>query len=552
LHFPVHFLSHSLTLLAMAIEWQTATSLWLEDEASGHFELAAGTAMSHVRFGWQPPQSPGRVAEVAQWLGASLPTGCDCAPVFPPGFAFCPHCGHALRQTLSPSELADAAIWIGPFSDQHLPEQLPKGVGYCATPLALAVPLPSNRPQVSLPAPPAPGLFLSGNFGFAAQRLLVLAYQQNVLQYWDPNANNWQLLVASGVEPGQEQPIAPDLGFTVSEYYCLPPISTEPGAVALIPTAQGVMQLHINPVQPAYQLQTVLAETLVSAPGRVFHHLACLYQHPEHQDQVYLWTRVLAPGAVGGMGDVGDVGDMGDMVNIANITNITDPAGELRYACPMPPMPELLAGWSRPVAFQGKLIWLHTQGHLLWQPGSAPKWLPWPPAWQPRLAYAGPMQSRDGRLWLLGQQQQTCRFLELGAEEPEQEPSDGARLGFGRFIFRLGHALQGEPWGSFTIDNENDHHALVWPLLAYHHHDPRLRGGLVLRLPDYTGTADQLLLNRNSHDCKLEWQGEQSVELDRLQLARPWEIRCFVHQHHLWVHHPDWNTLRGWRLQEPL
>ncbi len=520
----------------MAIQWQTATGLWLEDETSGHFELAAGTAVPQLTFGWRPQQSPNRVAEVAQWLGASLPTGCGCAPVFPPGFAFCPQCGHALQQASPMPETTHAAhaaqlAWIGPFSDHDLPEQLPKGVGYCAMALAVGLPLQANRP--TLPAPPAPGLFFSGNFGFAAQRLLVLSYRQNVLQYWDPNANNWQLLVASGFNHGMQKTIAPDLTFTVSDYHCLPPISTELGAVALIPTAQGLMQLQINPVQPAYQLQTVLAETLVSAPGRVFHHLACLYQHPEEQDQVYLWTREFPHG-------------------VATVADIADSAGELRYACPMPPMPELLAGWSRPVAFQGKLIWLHMQGHLLWQPGSAPKWLPWPQAWQPRLAYAGPMQSRDGRLWLLGQQQQTACFLELGTPEPEQEPSDGARLGFGRFIFRLGHALQGEPWGSFTVENENDHHALVWPLLAYHHSDPRLCGGLVLRLSDYTGTADQLLLNRNSHDSKLEWLGEQSVELDRLQVARPWEIRCFVHQQHLWVHHPDWTTLRGWRLQEPI
>ena len=83
----------------MAIQWQTATSLWLEDEVSGHFELAAQTGSDARQrvLTWRAQQTPGRVAEVAQWLGASLPKDCDCAPVFPPGFAFCPHCGSALQ-----------------------------------------------------------------------------------------------------------------------------------------------------------------------------------------------------------------------------------------------------------------------------------------------------------------------------------------------------------------------------------------------------------------------------------------------------------------------
>jgi hypothetical protein len=502
----------------MAIQWQTETSLWLEDEISGHFELAAQTGSDARQrvLTWRAQQTPGRVAEVAQWLGASLPKDCDCAPVFPPGFAFCPHCGSALQVAAPVTQ----ATWLGPFADHSLPEHVPKGVGYSGFSLAAALPHQATRPEASLPAPPAPGVFFSGDFGFAATRLLVLAYRQNLLQYWNPNVNDWQLFAAELDNLASHG----DLAFIASDYYCLRPINQTPGAVALIPTTHGLMQLVINPIALSYQLEAILVEALVSAPGRVFQHIACLYQH---QDQVFLWT--LAGNE------------------------------EARYCCEMPSEPALMAGWSRPIAYQGKLFWLHAQGHLLWQPGNAPKWLPWPVGWQPRHASTGPMQSRDGRLWLLGQQQHAYSFLELGLTQPltqplmqpQQEATDGARLGFGRFIFRLGHPLHGEPWGSFTLENENDHHALVWPLLACYDSDKHLRGGLVLRLPNYTGTVDQLFINRTSQDSKLEWVGEHSFEMERLQLARPWELSCFVYQQAVWLHHPDWSAMRGWRLQGP-
>ena len=504
----------------MATLWQSETSDWLEDDDTGAFELVAHRGLGARVAGMPSVQQ----RDAARWLGAAMPLTCDCSAVYPPDFAFCPQCGAALQGA---PESTDAPVWLGPFADQALPEHVPRGLALSACSLAARMAaLPGvARPDLGMPAPPAaPCLFFSGCFGFARPRLLALSWRQNVLQYWNPVAGDWQILAAGGDVAHS------DLNFTVSDVYALPAISPEPGAVALIPTAHGLMQLFVNPLQNSYRLQPVLQARLVASAGRVFSHLACLIL--DEDGQLTLWSRSLLVSA-----DEAASADEGN----------EDSADQYWPACAPA---SCTGGWSRPIAYQGKLIWLHADGHLLWQPGSAPKWLPWPEGWQPRHAYAAPMQSRDGRLWQLGLSPQGYEFIELGSATPQQEATDGARLGFAHIIYRLGHPLHGEPWGSFTVENENDHNAMVWPLLACHDSNRRLQGVLAVRLPDYVGTVEQLFLNRSGVDSKIEWLGESHRELERLQLARPWELTVVLHDGCLWMQHPDWNRMRGWRLPE--
>jgi hypothetical protein len=547
----------------MATEWLTRTSSWLETDTEFELQATRGLADS----AWRAPA--GRVAEVAALLGASLPTTCQCAPIYPEGFEFCPHCGAALqacpdpeRPSATPHPTPNTAFdaWLGPYADADLPEHALKGVGLSAVSLAQVLsgptaPQPATRPAASLPAPPAAaGVLISNRAGFAASRLYALSYQQNVLQYFDPHANDWQMLAGHG--PGS------DLRFTASDYYCLPAMAGRAGALALIPAAHGLMWLSVNPITLRYQCQPLLEANLVSAPGRVFGHVACLI---EKNGQLQLWS--------------GQIG-----ARQLALWQEEEPgvAREVQcYPCPLAQVGAQLSvqlrGWSRPFAYQGKLLWLHQAGHLVWQPGHAPQWLPWPVGWQWRAAL--PMQGRDGRLWLLGQQQEAqgdllgglasdlardlpgdllgsaatpgathYAFVELASPTPQIERADGARQGFAQSIFRLGHPLYGEPWGSFSVENETDHHALVWPLLACYDQDKRQQGALVLRLPNYSGTVEQFLASRASVDAKLEWIGERHLALDRMQVARPWEIQVLLHDQHLWLYHPDWQTLRGWPL----
>ncbi|UUZ47217.1 hypothetical protein LP420_27680 [Massilia sp. B-10] len=146
--------------------------------------------------------------------------------------------------------------------------------------------------------------------------------------------------------------------------------------MALIPTVKGLCRLWINPVSETYRLERVLDATLASAPGVMRRHVACLLAGP---NGTRLWTAM------------------------------HDLSGVTLYDCAVP-----ASGWSRPLGYDGRLLWLHAEGQLAWQPGAAPQWMPWPQGWTPRLELGGPTQSRDGRLWQIGHDGQAYSFLELG------------------------------------------------------------------------------------------------------------------------------------------
>jgi hypothetical protein len=181
----------------MAYRWETPASVWLEDEHSAQFELASSAGLS--RIDWQA-QARGRLPDVAHLLGASLPAACNCAPIYPEGFVFCPTCGHALNKL--PGHARMQTDWWGPWAAQFLPRHVPHGLPVTSLPLGDSLEerpaAPEvGRPDVSMPVPPnAQCVFAAGAFGFPVQRLLALAHGRNVLLYWDPLAALWHVMAA--------------------------------------------------------------------------------------------------------------------------------------------------------------------------------------------------------------------------------------------------------------------------------------------------------------------------------------------------------------------
>ncbi len=490
----------------MAYRWETPASVWLEDESSAQFELAASAGLS--RIDWQA-QARGRLPDVAHLLGASLPAACSCAPIFPEGFAFCPTCGHELRKLSG--QRKTRADWFGPWSDALLPRHVPHGLPVTALALGESLeeraPAPSvGRPDLALPVPPnAQCVFAAGSFGFPVQRLLALAPARGVLQYWDPLAGLWHVMAAE--EHGA------DLSFTASDYAWLPVANPRRGEVALIPTDRGLQRLWINPVSETCHTERVFDAAIVGAPGAMRRHVACLFAGA---DGLRLWSA------------------------------LTDLSGVALYDCDAP-----TSGWSRPIGYDGRLFWLHQQGQLIWQPGAQPQYLAWPAGWSPRLAFGGPTQSRDGRLWLIGHGGQSYSFLELGKPNGQQQAISGARLGFASLLFRRGHAVVNEPWDSEQVDDPHEEDSLVLPLLRGFNNNRSQPSGLVLRFHAYTGKAEDALSERTIGRTTVEWIGKRNVILDDIaRLARPLECVPFVYDDCLWLHHPDWHQVRGWRLEE--
>ena len=89
------------------------------------------------------------------------------------------------------------------------------------------------------------------------------------------------------------------------------------------------------------------------------------------------------------------------------------------------------------------------------------------------------------------------------------------------------------------------------PLLRGFNNNRSQPSGLVLRFHKYTGKAEDALAGRTIPRTTVEWIGRRNVILDEIpRLARPLECMPFVYAGCLWLHHPDWNQIRGWRLEE--
>lgn len=496
----------------MAYRWDTAASSWLEGE-NGQFALAQGDGIGHID--WQGP-ARARLADVAGLLGASLPGACHCSAIYPEGFAFCPDCGNPLQRP-DPS-LSHRPDWWGAASDPFLPRQLPHGLPVTALALGESLEQRPAAPQVGraelsmAPPPNAHCVFAAATFGFAQQRLLALAPKRGVLQYFDPVAQSWHVLVAEDA--------ASALDFSASAYAWLPALHPSRGDVAIVPTARGLRRLFINPVNETFRTEMLFDATLASAPAALRRHVGVLFAG---RDGV---TRLWA--------------------SEADFTKARD------YRCDGAPV----SGWSPPLAYDGRLVWLHDAGQLTWQPGQEPRYLPWPAPWQPRLELGSPTQSRDGRLWQIGHDGSAYSFLELGKGGDEAAPQrhaiDGARLGFANLLFRRGHAVVGEPWSDAQVDDPHEDDSLVLPLLRVLNDHRSQPSGLVLRLHQYTGRAEDALATRVIARVTVEWIGRRNVILDDIaRLARPGECTAFVYDGALWLHHPDWTRIRGWRLEEP-
>ena len=495
---------------AMDYRWETPASVWLENEATGQFQLRASAGLSAID--WQG-QAGARLADVAHLLGASLPGACDCSAIYPEGFAFCPDCGQSLQRLAG--AIHSQPDWWGPCSDAFLPRHVPHGLPVTSLPLGDALEERPAAPAIgradaSMPAPPnAMCVFAAAHYGFPAPRLLALAPARGVLQYWDPLAAQWHVL---SVEDGSAE-----LTFTGAAHAWLPVANPRRGEVALVPTDRGLCRLWINPVAESCRAELEFAARLASAPGAVRRHLACLFV----EDGITrLWSAQ------------------------------SDGAQVELFDCAGAPA----ALWSRPVGYDGRLFWLHADGQLIWQPGAAPQWLMWPAGFAPRLELGGPTQSRDGRLWQIGHTGEAYAFIELGKALPEFQPISGARLGSANFIFRRGHEVAGEPWDLENVEDLQDDDSLVLPLLRGFNNNRSVASGLVLRFHKYTGRAEDALHGRTAGRIlgrtTVEWIGRRNVILDELvRLSRPLECTPFVYADTLWLHHPDWPQMRGWRLE---
>jgi hypothetical protein len=467
----------------MAIRWDTPAGPWLEDDTTGRFLPEAATHSLPARA---------RAADLADLLGG-VPARCRCAAVLPPGFRFCPGCGQA-----ADAPAGTGPAWFGSGGDPCLPRHVPNE-GATSLDLSALDARTRTQPDRTMPAPPhAHCVFWSASFGYPVVRLLAYAPATGTLQYWDPHARQWQLLLAA-------DPSA-DIAFPHSEFAWLPAWQGARGEAGILPGRDALYRLHLDLAEETWHAQRVLDCAPASAPAALPHHVACIVEEG-------LWTGSRA---------------LGDPV--------------------LYPMALPVRGWLRPVVHAHRVCWLHGLGQLHWSPGAAPCWSPWPDGWTPVPALGRPTASRDGRLWQLGRDAQGYAFAGLCAPEPSLRRIDGARTGFAGLLFERGHAVKGDPWDEASVDDVSGAGDFVLPLLRCQRRGAGDAGGIVLRLPGHGGSAAQALAARAAR-ATVEWTGRTERVLDTLaRLARPEACSIFVHAGAMWLHHPDLPDLRGWEL----
>ena len=102
------------------------------------------------------------------------------------------------------------------------------------------------------------------------------------------------------------------------------------------------------------------------------------------------------------------------------------------------------------------------------------------------------------------------------------------------------------------MEDPHDDDSLVMPLLRSFSNNRSQPSGLVLRFHHYTGRAEDVMGGAVTIPrTTVEWIGRRNVILDEIaRLSAPLDCVPFVYNDTLWLHHPDWNALRGWRLEE--
>ena len=61
------------------------------------------------------------------------------------------------------------------------------------------------------------------------------------------------------------------------------------------------------------------------------------------------------------------------------------------------------------------------------------------------------------------------------------------------------------------------------------------------------GLAD-VLRSRERQRALLTLDVGRLIAFGEMTVRVPWSLRCFVHNHFLWVFHPDLNDIQGWEL----
>ena len=487
-------------------QWELESGTWVRDPISEEWRLASTRAGIAVAAGVSAP-------DVALLTGArSNPGG---SGWFPPEFRFSPQTGAPLGACVPPSD----AAWVPPFGESAASRAHPPR-GLKRTSIALSLAAAEDRSASSRPdrtLPPLP--LLRGAYRFASHRLdaaspslLAVEPDTGELLVLLPQSQQWApLQKVAGPAWGQRlrNPRGWRMEIVASDGQATLYCPCDGGLAVITPSVFG---LHYT--------------------------IECAGHGPALGGPVVwggeIWTPIHAKD---------------DTVHLVRKAQRAAGRayGVLPTQAPVPPQ-----GFESPVFDEHHVTWLAQEGQLVLRRGPDAglhaEWVPWPQEVEPVFEIGCPYVRADGTLW------QLCRkegdggltYVQMASVSPPQAASlDGAGVCTGRVCYRGMSRTDEGPWGPM---DDAVPAGVVLPLL-----ESDADGAVIgLGMDARRGVLSVLQLAHEPKRASLqvEVRGAPAVCFGGIAVKRPWLALPFVHDGHLWLHHPDLLQVPGWKLEQ--
>ena len=482
--------------------WELRSGTWLRDRVAETWRLAAtwdGTVVD--------PRLTAQ--DVARLTGASRePASGEC---FPPDFNYSQRTGAQLGMAIPALD----PPWAPPFGASALPGAKTPAGGLRQTLLPLALARPQERlagdpPDRTLPPlPPGTWRFAVDKFGAACPILLAIEPERGHLLVLLPESKSWSALdPTAGASWGQR--LRNPRGWRMEL------VHAGGYATAWCPSAIGLARITPNAIGLCYGLEHAGEGLAIGGP------VTC-------GDEI--WAPVLAKGN-----------------RVQLVGKPRRAAGHIVLPT-RAPVPQ--HGFEAPVFDDLHVIWPCDEGQLVLRLGADGdrqcEWIAWPEGVRPLFAMGCPYCPSPGAFWQLCFRSDDGGFeyVEMASAAPKSAPVDAPGLCTGYACYHGASRIDGDPWRPAQAADRASTEIVV-PLLESAHDGTVV--GLRMDAPD--GVLALLHAGDEPRRALLQVESpDQAAEpFGRLEVKRPWLALPFVHDGHLWVHHPDLPQAVGWKL----
>jgi hypothetical protein len=494
----------------MSGEWVLGSGKW-NSSIDGRFMLDSA-------LDGQPVSSLLTAEDVQHLLQAGSVLHGDATAIFPPEFSFSPETGQPLYRPIGPR-----ALWTAPFGQARIDVEPTGWQGLRQTSSALQIDALRSRREdgdadvtMALP-PPGHYEFFSAPFSSRAMSLVAVDPRKGILFLRTPVSARWQALK--------------EWGALLSEC-SLPPAawraeirSHDNDTTLYLPSDSGLARLTVDALSLQYMLSYIGDAPAI---GGAVH----------FQDSIWAPLRTAA-------------------TTVSFVAEKKQVPGELPMVITLE-VPPGLSGFGQPVAYLRYAIWPCDQGQLCLHKQASGEivasFIPWsgdaglvvPGSIKPCFDFGSPYLAKDGGLWQLCFDSAMDRYVyaRMGLSQVELVQASLPRFCTGNHNYRFMSRFTSNPWEEPEHGDDSGTHDFLSPLLESL--QARIVVGLVLTSSD---SFDQILGSSERQRAQLSLDDpDATTRFFSFSVVQPWTVRLFVHDHMLWLYHPELNQIHGWRL----